>query len=323
MTKNLNNTEIKSTESLFHQRNILAMNLQKRLLSVSNFIILTLILTSVTNLQAQVGIASGSITPDASSMLEVQSTTKGLLTPRMTTSQKNAISSPATGLTIYQTDSTAGYYVYTGSAWTRLLTATVPVVDGGTGQSSYTNGQLLIGNTTGNTLTKSTLTAGSGISITNGAGSITITNTGSASDSTFTGSDVTLTNNTGFFNLTGLSFYASANTTYRFRATILYTASQNKGLLFAVNGPASPTGLTYQVHQAKADPKTSWLYGSRAYDDNPVNPNNQDAFVGTNFAIIEGFIQNGSTAGTFTLSAKAETANVFTVLGTKSTLKVW
>lgn len=116
---------------LFQQRNILVMNLQKRLLSLSNVIILAFLLATASNLQAQVGIASTSITADASAMLEVQSTSKGLLTPRMTNAQKQAISSPATGLTIYQTDSTAGYYVYTGSAWTRLLTATVPVVDGG------------------------------------------------------------------------------------------------------------------------------------------------------------------------------------------------
>jgi len=56
--------------------------------------------------------------------------------------------------------------------------STIAVDKGGTGQTSYTNGQLLIGNTTGNTLAKSTLTAGSGISITNGAGSITIAATG-------------------------------------------------------------------------------------------------------------------------------------------------
>jgi hypothetical protein len=52
------------------------------------------------------------------------------------------------------------------------------VADGGTGQGSYTNGQLLIGNTTGNTLAKATLTAGTGISITNGTGAITVANTG-------------------------------------------------------------------------------------------------------------------------------------------------
>jgi hypothetical protein len=52
------------------------------------------------------------------------------------------------------------------------------VADGGTGEGSYTDGELLIGNTTGNTLTKATLTAGSGISVTNGSGSITIAASG-------------------------------------------------------------------------------------------------------------------------------------------------
>lgn len=59
------------------------------------------------------------------------------------------------------------------------LSATLAVSSGGTGQTSYTDGQLLIGNSTGNTLTKATLTAGSGVSITNAGGSITISATGS------------------------------------------------------------------------------------------------------------------------------------------------
>lgn len=60
------------------------------------------------------------------------------------------------------------------SSGTITLTGTLDVDNGGTGQTSYTNGQLLIGNTTGNTLTKATLTEGEGIDITNGTGSITI-----------------------------------------------------------------------------------------------------------------------------------------------------
>ena len=55
---------------------------------------------------------------------------------------------------------------------------TVGVAYGGTGQTTYTNGQLLIGNTTGNTLNKATLTAGSGITITNGAGTIEVAASG-------------------------------------------------------------------------------------------------------------------------------------------------
>lgn len=64
-------------------------------------------------------------------------------------------------------------------AWAQVnlangVTGTLPVANGGTGQTTYTDGQLLIGNSAGNTLTKATLTAGSNITITNGAGAITI-----------------------------------------------------------------------------------------------------------------------------------------------------
>jgi hypothetical protein len=68
----------------------------------------------------------------------------------------------------------------TGLPLSTGVTGTLPVVNGGTGQTSYVNGELLIGNTTGNTLTKATLTAGSGITITNSTGSITIASAGVA-----------------------------------------------------------------------------------------------------------------------------------------------
>jgi hypothetical protein len=66
----------------------------------------------------------------------------------------------------------------TGLPLSSGVTGTLPVANGGTGQTSYTDGQLLIGNSTGNTLTKTTLTAGSNITITNGPGSITIASSG-------------------------------------------------------------------------------------------------------------------------------------------------
>ena len=69
-----------------------------------------------------------------------------------------------------------------GTIGTGVWQGTTVAVDyGGTGQTSYTDGQLLIGNSTGNTLDKATLTAGSGITITNGSGAITIAAGGSAS----------------------------------------------------------------------------------------------------------------------------------------------
>ena len=57
---------------------------------------------------------------------------------------------------------------------TALTSGTLPVISGGTGQTSYTDGQLLIGNTATGSLSKATLTAGTGVSITNGNGAITI-----------------------------------------------------------------------------------------------------------------------------------------------------
>ena len=67
----------------------------------------------------------------------------------------------------------------TGLPLSTGVTGTLGVSNGGTGQTSYTDGQLLIGNSVGNTLTKATLTAGTGISITNGSGAITIAATSS------------------------------------------------------------------------------------------------------------------------------------------------
>jgi hypothetical protein len=62
----------------------------------------------------------GGTTEYASSLLSMDSTTKGFLPPRMTAAQKNAIASPSTGLVIYQTDSTEGLYQYKSTGWSLL-----------------------------------------------------------------------------------------------------------------------------------------------------------------------------------------------------------
>lgn len=65
-----------------------------------------------------VGISTTS--PNKSSLLEIKSTSKGILIPRMTKIQRDAIASPATGLLIYQTNSTPGFYYYSGTGWTAV-----------------------------------------------------------------------------------------------------------------------------------------------------------------------------------------------------------
>jgi len=64
-------------------------------------------------------------TGNASSMLDVKSTLKGFLAPRMLASQRAAISSPAAGLLVYQTDGTSGFYYYNGTIWTIVASGTV------------------------------------------------------------------------------------------------------------------------------------------------------------------------------------------------------
>lgn len=87
-------------------------------------ILLSFFLFASFKINAQTGI--GTTTPHASAKLEVNATDKGFLPPRMTSTQRQAISSPATGLLVYQTDGISGFYVNTGTssspAWTKLNT---------------------------------------------------------------------------------------------------------------------------------------------------------------------------------------------------------
>ncbi|MCF8293330.1 MAG: fibrobacter succinogenes major paralogous domain-containing protein [Chitinophagaceae bacterium] len=76
----------------------------------------------ITNAQVGIGVSVANIEPSA--QLEVKSTNKGLLTPRMNEAQKNAINNPAAGLLVYQTDGTSGFYYYDGSAWKQGATDT-------------------------------------------------------------------------------------------------------------------------------------------------------------------------------------------------------
>lgn len=186
----------------------------------------------------------GTTTPDNSALLELFSTSRGFLVPRMTTAQRNAITLPATGLLIYNLDNQRFEY-YNGSQWVAVIssvatvpfnlistgtntTATMtvgsgssillgggtieanvfkgtgsttdavdlgtsevsgvlPISNGGTGNSTTPGqGQLLIGNGIGFSLNQ--ITAGNGITITNGAGTITIADANASSEVTGSGS---------------------------------------------------------------------------------------------------------------------------------------
>ncbi|HET9429709.1 MAG TPA: tail fiber domain-containing protein [Chitinophagaceae bacterium] len=82
-------------------------------------IVCTCLLASISFSQ-NIGINNDASTPHNSAMLDVKSTSKGMLIPRMTGAQRTAIAGPATGLQVYQTDAPAGIYYYNGSSWVQL-----------------------------------------------------------------------------------------------------------------------------------------------------------------------------------------------------------
>ncbi len=128
------------------------------------FVISFILVTLTTN--AQIGIGTSS--PSASAKLEIASTSKGLLLPRVAltgTADVATITSPATALLVYNTATagtspnnvTPGFYFYSGAAWVRLVTptdnvtnvtGTVAVANGGTGATTLTANNVLLGNGT-------------------------------------------------------------------------------------------------------------------------------------------------------------------------------
>jgi hypothetical protein len=79
------------------------------------FLFLAPLLVSLASLGQNVGIGTDS--PHPSAALEITDSSRGILIPRMTMAQRNAIQNPAEGLMIYQTDSTKGYWYWDGVEW--------------------------------------------------------------------------------------------------------------------------------------------------------------------------------------------------------------
>ncbi len=197
-----------------------------------------------------------------------------LLASNAATTNVSSISFGTTGLT--PSTATTGAVTVAG---------TLGIANGGTGQTTYTDGQLLIGNTSTNGLTKATLTPGSGVSISNGNGSITISATGAGGTVTsvsFTGGIVSVATATTTPALTvagtsGGVPYFSSGTTWASSAALAAnaivlgggagaapaTTTTGTGVVTALGNNANATGGfttingTATLTNKRIDPRTS------------------------------------------------------------------
>lgn len=94
---------------------------------------------------AQIGI--GTTNPDASAVLDMTSTSQGVLIPRMTTLQREAIATPVIGLQVYDID-TKSVWSYDGALWTNGTGGPGKFVDGATPDIAFYNGKVGIGRNT-------------------------------------------------------------------------------------------------------------------------------------------------------------------------------
>jgi len=151
-------------------------------------------------------------------------TVVGIVNSSFTISDATAYTITAAAATCYAALNGISYSSSLLGAYSTLIGANVTAVDyaaratsvanGGTGQTTYTNGQLLIGNTTGNTLSKATLTAGTGITVTNGTGTISIATSGTGNATNLQGgNNTTLLGSVPYQSNTNVTTLLAPNTT--------------------------------------------------------------------------------------------------------------
>ena len=152
-----------------------------------------------------------------------------------------------TGLTTFGSANRAIY----SSGTTTLTAGTLPHEAGGTGFTSYTDGQLLIGKSSDGSLAKGTLTAGTAISISNGAGAITITNTAPDQIVSLTGGGTTvITGSYPNFNITSADQYVGTVTSVAGTGTvngITLTGTVTSSGSLTLGGTLSGVDLTSQI----------------------------------------------------------------------------
>lgn len=245
----------------------------------------------------------GTTTNDASALLNMVSTSKGFLKPRMTTTQRDAITSPATGLEIFNTTTGVPNY-YNGSAWTAT----------GTGSGTVTSVAALTLGTTGTDLSSTVANGTTTPVITLNVPTASATNRGALSStdwSTFNGKQAALSG-TGFVKISGTTI-SYDNSTYLTTASAASTYQPLLSLTTSYIPKATGTStlgnsLIYDYGTGIGINTTTSGYALNV--NGTINATGGVFFNGVNHLVGSSYFLASSTSG-FSVNNSTDTQNNF------------
>ena len=230
----------------------------KKYFFLSILSISTVLILSHSSYSQGLAVNTDGSTPDPSAMLDVKSTNKGMLVPRVTSTA--SITSPVTGLLIYQTNAPAGFYYYSGASWL-LLQNSGAVVSSANGGAGSING-ILEANGSGTVSAASTTGSGNVVLAT----SPTLVTPSLGTPSSLVGTNISGTaanltagNVTTNANLTG-DVTSSGNAT-----TIANTATGGNHIITALGSATSGTIPTARLGSNSTGGATVFLNANGAF----------------------------------------------------------
>ena len=273
---------------------------------MKKLLILFAIFTTFATMAQSVGINADGSAANTSAMLDVSSTTKGLLPPRMTTVQRDAISSPAEGLVIYNT-TTKGLEFKSSTGWVSLTTISVGTIGGSSNANAatITSGVLSLtpaDGTNGGIVTNGTQTfAGAktfnmdlnvnGLTLGMGAGSV--------ATNTATGLQALNANTTGYQNTANGFNALFSNTTGNYN-----TANGSNSLALNTTGRENSAYGVNALNTNTTGPQNT-AYGNGALTSNTTGSNN--TAIGYIANVASGALTNATAIGNGAIVAASNT----------------
>ncbi len=256
--------------------------------------LLSLFYTGIT--QAQIAVNEDNSLPDASALMDIKSTNKGLLIPRMTTAERAAIPMPATGLMVYD-NTTNSFWYYNVSAWTEIGANAITII-----QDADNDTKIQVEESADEDIIRFDLEGSESLVLRNNSNGHTMIDFPSSNNNIFMGNGVGQSNTTGHNNVFNGRWAGYFNTTGRYNvfmglnAGYSNTAGDYNIFIGATAGVGSTTGgsnifIGRNVGRNNTTGSFNIFNGQETGNSNTTGSNN--VFTG-DFAGFSNTVGNGS-----------------------------